>query len=53
MHLKNQIINEISKENCENELKNNAAFTYDVISALRSQIATLESEIHFLRGEIK
>ena len=26
-HLKNQIINEISKENCENKLKNNAACT--------------------------
>ena len=51
--MKNQIINEISKENCENKLKNKAAGTYDVVSALRSQIETLESEIYFLRGEIK
>ena len=49
-HLKNPIIKEISKENCENKLKNNANFTYDVLSALRSQIETLESEIYFLRG---
>ena len=42
-----------SKENCENKLKNKAAGTYDVVSALRSQIETLESEIYFLRGEIK
>ena len=42
-HLKNQIINEISKKNCENKLKNNAACTYGVISALRSQIEALES----------
>ena len=53
MHLKNQIINEISKENYESKLKNNAVCTYDVISALRSQIETLESAIYFLRGEIK
>ena len=52
-HLKNQIINEISKENCENKLKNKAACIYDVILALRSQIETLESEIYFLQGEIK
>ena len=52
-HLKNQIIKEISKQNCENKLKNNAECTYDVISALRSQTETLESEIYFLRGEIK
>ena len=43
MHLRNQIINEISKKNCENKLKNNAACTYGVISALRSQIEALES----------
>ena len=30
-HLKNQIIKEISKENCENELEDNAVCTYDVI----------------------
>ena len=29
-HLKNQIINEISKQNCENKLKNKAAGTYGV-----------------------
>ena len=52
-HLKNPIIKEISKENCENKLKNNANFTYNVLSALRSQIETLESEIYFLRGETK
>ena len=52
-HLKNQTIKEISKENCENKLKNNVACAYDVILALRSQIETLESEIYFLRGEIK
>ena len=52
-HLKNQIINEISKENCKNKLKNKAAGTCDVVSALRSQIETLESEIYFRRGEIK
>ena len=40
MHSKNQIINEISKEYCENELKNRAACTYDIISALPSQIET-------------
>ena len=44
-HLKNQIINEISKGNCGNKLKNKAACTCDVISALRSLIETLESEI--------
>ena len=53
MHLKNQIINETSKENCENKLKNKTACTYDVISANWSQIETLESLIYFLRGEIK
>ena len=52
-HLKNQIINEISIENCENKSKSNAACTYDVISTPRSQIESLESEIYFLRGEIK
>ena len=52
-HLKNQIIYEISKENCKNKLKNKAACIYDVISALRPQIETLESEIYFLQGEIK
>ena len=52
-HLKNQIIKEISKENCKNKFKNNAACTYDVISALWSQIETVQSEIYFLRGEIK
>ena len=52
-HLKNQIINEIWKENCENKFKNRAAGTYDVVSALWSQIETLESEIYFLRGEVK
>ena len=52
-HLKNQIINEISKENCENKLKNKAAGIYDIVLALWSQIETLESEIYFLRGEIK
>ena len=49
-HLKNQIINEMSKGNCRNKLKNKAACTYDVISALRSLIETLESEIYFPRG---
>ena len=44
-HLKNQTINEISKGNCGNKLKNKAACTYDVISALWSLIETLESEI--------
>ena len=52
-HLKNQIINEISKENCKNKLKNKAAGIYDIVLALWSQIETLESEIYFLRGEIK
>ena len=52
-YLKNQIINEISKEYCENKFKNRAACTYDVVSALRSQIEPLESEIYFLRGEVK
>ena len=51
--MKNKVINEISKENCKNKLKNEAAGTYDVVSALRSQIETLESEIYFLRAEIK
>ena len=53
MHSKNQIINEISKENCKNKLKNKEACTYGVISAPWSQIETLKSEIYFLRGEIK
>ena len=52
-HSKNQIINEISKENCKNKLKNKEACTYGVISAPWSQIETLKSEIYFLRGEIK
>ena len=52
-HSKNQIINEISKENRKNKLKNKEACTYGVISAPWSQIETLKSEIYFLRGEIK
>ena len=52
-HLKNQIINEILKEDCKNKLKHKAACTYDVISELRSQIETLGKEFYFLRGEIK
>ena len=53
-HLKNQIIEELTKgyESNKNKTIDKSPNT-DIISTLRSQIVTLESEIYFLRGELK
>ena len=53
VHLKNQIMKEISKEreNYRREIKCNSPGTYEVISSLRSEI--LQSEVYFLRDELK
>ena len=46
MHLKNQITKEVSKErkNYRRKIKRNSQGAYEVISSLRSQIETLQSE---------
>ena len=46
---------EVSKEgeNYRREIKRNSQEPYKVISLLRSQIETLQSELHFLRDELK
>ena len=46
---------EISKkrENCRHEIKCNSPGGYELISSLRSQIETLQSEVYFLRDELK
>ena len=48
VHLKNQIMKEVSKErdNYRHERKCNSQGTYKVISSLRSQIETLQSEVY-------
>ena len=55
VHLKNQTMKEVSKErdNYRREIKRNSQEPYKVISLLRSQIETLQSELHFLRDELK
>ena len=47
MHLKNQIMKEISKEkeNYRREIKRNSPGAYEVISSLKTQIETLQKEI--------
>ena len=51
VHLKSQTMKEVSKEreNYRREIKRNSQEPYKVISLLRSQIETLQSELHFLR----
>ena len=48
VHLKNQIMKKVSKErdNYRHERKCNSQGTYKVISSLRSQIETLQSEVY-------
>ena len=48
VHLKNQIMKEVSKErdNCRHERKCNSQGAYKVISSLRSQTETLQSEVY-------
>ena len=55
MHLKNQIMKEVSRkhENYRREIKCNSPEAYEVISSLRSQIEILQSEVYFLRDEPK
>ena len=55
VHLKNQTMKEVSKErdNYRREIKRNSQEPYKVISLLTSQIETLQSELHFLRDELK
>ena len=55
VHLKSQTMKEVSKEreNYRREIKRNSQEPYKVISLLRSQIETLQSELHFLRDELK
>ena len=55
VHLKNQIMKMVSKErkNYRREIKRNSQEAYEVISSLRSHIETLQSEVYFLRDELK
>ena len=55
VHLKNQIMKEVSKEreNYRREIKRNSQEAYEAISSLMSQIKTLQSEVHFLRDKLK
>ena len=55
VHLKNQIMKEVSKEreNYRREIKRNQLGAYEVITSLRSQMETLQSEVYFLRDELK
>ena len=55
VHLKNQIMKQVSKEreNYRREIECNSPGAYEVISSLRSQIETLQSEVYFLRDELK
>ena len=55
VHLKNQIMKEVSKEheNFRREIKRNSAGAHEIISSLTSQIETLQSEVYFLRDELK
>ena len=41
------------RENYRREIKRNSQGAYEVISSLRSQIETLQSEVYFLRDELK
>ena len=49
VHLKNQIMKEVSKEHESygGEIKRNSQGAYEVISSLSSQIETLQSEVYF------
>ena len=55
VHLKNQIMKKVSqeRENYIREIKRNSPGAYQVISSLRSQIENLQSEVYFLRDELK
>ena len=55
VHLKNQIMKEVSKEleNFRREIKQNSTGAHEIISSLTSQIETLQSEVYFLRDELK
>ena len=55
VHLKNQIMKEVSKEreNFRREIKRNSTGAHEIISSLTSQIETLQSEVYFLRDELK
>ena len=55
VHLKNQVMKEVSKEreNFRREIKRNSTGAYEIISSLTSQIETLQSEVYFLRNELK
>ena len=55
VHLKNQITKEVPKERKHYKCKitRNSPVAYEVIFSLRSQIETLQSEVHFLRNELK
>ena len=46
---------EVSKEqeHYGREIKCNSQGAYEIISSLRSQIETLQSEVYFLRDELK
>ena len=46
---------EVSKkcENYRHNIKDNSPGAYEVISSLRSQIETLQSEVYFFRDELK
>ena len=49
MHLKNQIMKEVSeeRENFRREIKRNSTGAHEIISSLTSQIETLQSEAYF------
>ena len=51
MHLKKEVSKE--GENYRREIKCNPPGAYEVMSSRRSQIETLQKEVHFLRDELK
>ena len=55
VHFKNQIMKEVSKEreNYKREIKRNSPGEYEIISLLRLQIKTLQSETYFMKDERK
>ena len=55
VHFKNQIMKEVSKEreNYKREIKRNSPGAYEIISLLRLQIKTLQSETYFMKDERK
>ena len=55
VHLKNQIMKEVSKESesCRCEIKRNSPGACEFISSLRSQTETLLNKVCFLRDELK